>query len=208
GISCSSTTDCQAVGVTGGPAAFAEHWNGSAWALESTPVVAGHPTALNSVSCTSAVRCTAVGETDDAPLAEAWNGRVWTLQTAPTPSDVAPFGLPPSVVLADVACASGSSCVAVGSYRDRAQLILTLAERWNGTRWTIDRTLNPQPPLVLGPVRDAEGNGGGSFCWVCFGKSLVRIFVGAPVDSADGNMYDTSNDISIPGRGTPLAFSR
>jgi len=39
-------------------------------------------------------------------------------------------------------------------------------------------------------------------------KSLIHTIFGFPVDTEDGNMYHTFNDIQIPGRGYPLAFTR
>ena len=79
-----------------------------------------------------------------------------------------------------------------------------------GSPQTVTATVvySPQAPLDGGAITPPQADGGGSFCWVCFGKKLLRIFVGAPVDSADGNMYDTATDVSIPGRGVPLAVSR
>ena len=212
GVSCVSSASCEAVGEASGSSingTLAEHWDGSAWTVQATPTSGSDGDALNSVSCVSATRCTAVGEATDATLAETWNGTDWRIQPTPIPNDVGTEnGLPPTVVLSDVACPSSTSCMAVGAYRDSFDFVVTLAERWNGSTWTIERTLNPQPALIGGFVSEDEANGGGSFCWVCFGEALARVFIGFPVDSADGNMYDTSSDISIPGRSTPLAFSR
>jgi hypothetical protein len=39
-----------------------------------------------------------------------------------------------------VSCASAHACVAVGSGYNRAGTEVTLAERWNGRRWTIQAT--------------------------------------------------------------------
>ena len=92
-VSCVSATDCWAVGNSGPSSGssvltLAEQWNGSAWAIVSTPNPAKFA-ALDSVSCTSASHCVAVG--GDAatgtgavrPLVEVWNGSTWTQQTAP-----------------------------------------------------------------------------------------------------------------------------
>jgi hypothetical protein len=92
-VSCVSATDCWAVGDAGptsgnSVSALAEQWNGSTWSVVSTPAVATFAT-LDSVSCTSASHCVAVGG-DSATalgsvhtLVEVWNGTTWTHQTAP-----------------------------------------------------------------------------------------------------------------------------
>jgi hypothetical protein len=47
-------------------------------------------------------------------------------------------GEEPLVLPASVSCASATACVTVGSNQTS-----TLAERWNGTTWTIQRTRGP-----------------------------------------------------------------
>ena len=65
GVSCSSAKACTAVGTYGDGAresTLAERWNGTKWALQTTPnpsdAGASH---LKGVSCSSATACTAVG---------------------------------------------------------------------------------------------------------------------------------------------------
>jgi hypothetical protein len=84
GISCSSASDCVAVGYdktsTGTTMTLAEHWDGTNWTIEPTP----NPTNstgsyLSAVSCTSATTCTAVGHYRNASnasftLAEGYSG--------------------------------------------------------------------------------------------------------------------------------------
>jgi hypothetical protein len=82
-VACTSANACTAVGLyltsTSGWDALAERWNGTSWAIQSTPNPAG--ATLNSVSCTSATACTAVGANSAGfPLAERWNGTNWTIQ--------------------------------------------------------------------------------------------------------------------------------
>jgi hypothetical protein len=95
GVSCTLRTQCTAVGYHNPPSAvtvtLAERWNGTKWAVESTP----HPphaliSYLVDVSCPAAHDCLAVGYTGDSvvkesPLSEAWNGTHWTLLTTPKP---------------------------------------------------------------------------------------------------------------------------
>ncbi len=48
------------------------------------------------------------------------------------------------MALSGVSCTSATSCTAVGSYDDSsAETSVTLAERWDGTSWTIQNTPNP-----------------------------------------------------------------
>jgi hypothetical protein len=63
-----SSTDCAAVGSYfpnhGGPSTAVEHWNGSSWAVVTSPnppTVSPPGTALESVTCTGASSCFAVG---------------------------------------------------------------------------------------------------------------------------------------------------
>src|SRR5262249_8306822 len=68
---------------------------------------------------------------------ERWNGSRWSIVPVPSPSGAA------SSFLGGVACASGSVCVAVGNTINSAGRGRTLAERWNGVRWSIMPTPNP-----------------------------------------------------------------
>src|SRR6185437_14700028 len=69
-------------------------------------------------------------------LAERWNGRKWLVQLTPNPSGTK------GIELVGVSCSSATACTAVGSYGpDHSKK--TLAEHWNGTKWTIQATPNP-----------------------------------------------------------------
>ena len=118
GVSCATTTACVAVGIYGtttSAGGLAEFWNGSSWSLQqfATP-----PSALaalgDSVSCTTATACTAVGEAvdpsgNDSPLAESWNGKIWSAQSTPSPAGASGAELP------GVSCVSATVCSAVGT---------------------------------------------------------------------------------------------
>jgi hypothetical protein len=41
-----------------------------------------------------------------------------------------------------VSCGSTTACTAIGNFANRAGAFVTLAERWNGTRWAIQQTPN------------------------------------------------------------------
>jgi hypothetical protein len=150
GVSCAGPARCMAAGNEGPvPASdkstLAEAWNGTAWrAVPTPPPPVPGGTALGTVSCTSSASCMAVGYAGfnngsgaSVTLAESWNGAAWRRLATPTPSG--------SGALAGVSCTASPACTAVG---DRAVnsptlFMATLAERWTGTRWTAQPTLNP-----------------------------------------------------------------
>jgi hypothetical protein len=144
GVACTSRSACTAVGATTSRsrtmAALAEQWNGHTWRIQSAPSPAGGGT-LNSVSCASRSACTAVGGTASGRvLAERWNGTTWTIQPTPNPAGAVQSGL------IAVSCTSPSACLATGaSFTTSSQSgpVRSLAERWNGKRWTILPTPNP-----------------------------------------------------------------
>jgi hypothetical protein len=149
GISCAMATRCVAVGITEDetrsmiPHAFAEVWTGGKWHVST---LRRSYSAFLGASCPTRNRCFASGYTIPSkgtfglPLIGAWNGRAWTTQhpvetSAPNPGDD----------LQHVSCVSQYDCEAVGysfnpsvSNGDK-----TLAEKWNGHRWTLQTTPNP-----------------------------------------------------------------
>jgi hypothetical protein len=151
---CSSDLDsaCEAVGEFFDGSAwglFAERWDGSSWLLESMPDpvppanISQPGTNLNglSLSCSSGSFCTAVGDYDlnsggGQSFAERWDGSSWSLEA--TLEIVGSF----DTQLMSVSCTSPSACSAVGDYNRGSSLHRTLAERWNGTSWSVQRTAN------------------------------------------------------------------
>ena len=142
-VSCWSTTACLGVGSwtgtpadNGNPAPMAETWNGSEWVVQpSSDFPSPAAAQFNGVDCSSGTECIAVGDnytsTTAPPLAELWSGSTWKVQkTAPVPkgSTGAYFG--------GISCSSGTACTAVGGYVDGSNT-RTLAERWNGTAWSL-----------------------------------------------------------------------
>src|SRR5205807_988086 len=121
GVACASTSACTAVGdytnSSGVIVTLAERWNGSSWAIQSTPNPSGaQASVLSGVACASTTACTAVGRYDSsgvtATLAEGWNGSSWTIQSTPNPSGAQ------DITLSGVACASTTVCTAVGNYNN------------------------------------------------------------------------------------------
>lgn len=150
GISCPGTTRCVAVGNTtdkttpvGIPHAFAEVWNGGKWQVSTLRQPAS---TFVGVSCPARTRCFAAGETFPSlrsfghPLIEAWNGRAWTTQ-----HPVQTFAPHNGDALTHVSCVGRSHCEAVGLRFEPgvANSDSTLAELWNGRRWTVQSTPNP-----------------------------------------------------------------
>src|SRR5499433_653560 len=141
-VACTSRSSCMAVGNEFDPATgeslgtLAERWNGRTWRIVPTfkPAPAGPNAGLNSVACTSASACTAVGNrTLVKTLAERWNGRTWHVQATPNPSGGQ------NITLAGVACPAPTVCTAFGLNLTGSGP-LTLAERWSGGRWHIQPT--------------------------------------------------------------------
>jgi hypothetical protein len=147
GVSCPTATACTAVGSylsrSDNDKIFAEHWNGTTWALQPVPVPAGSAGAhLYGVSCSSATACTAIGDHFTpgvlyTTLAERWNGTTWKIQATPNPAGSA------DAFLFGVSCPTRTACTAAGDYETSPNAQKTLAEHWNGTTWTVQSTPNP-----------------------------------------------------------------
>jgi hypothetical protein len=145
---CTFANACTAVGDEpiglNGSVPLAERWNGSKWSIQKTPAPAGAPNSvLDAVTCASAFDCVAVGSASPSvnsqvPLVEHWNGSTWKIEKAPTRRP----GFTESQ-LSGVSCTSATRCFAVGSSFNPSPLkFVTLAEVWNGSRWTIQATPN------------------------------------------------------------------
>jgi len=138
-VSCTSTSACTAVGSyvkESKTKTLAERWNGSSWSVQTTPNPESGSAELLGVSCDSASSCRAVGKQGSNPYGMAWNGTSWSTATVPNPSGSK------SAFLQKVSCASSTSCMAVGSYYD-GTTNKTLAERWNGSSWSVSSSPNP-----------------------------------------------------------------
>jgi hypothetical protein len=151
-VSCATASACVAVGydtsVSGTQVPLAETWNGTAWSAQAPPgQPRAHRSVLAGVSCGTATWCLAVGNSTrsgvTSPLAETWNGTAWTMRHAAMPPDSVGSGF------SGVSCASTTACTAVGGYRDlSSDLLVTLAERWNGRAWAVQPTPNPHTAIV------------------------------------------------------------
>jgi hypothetical protein len=168
GVSCTGGSACVAVGYFqlqkseySYPYTYTlvERWNGKRWSIQSSPRIVG--SRFDAVSCISKASCVAVGfgvgggAQCQHALAEHWNGATWTVMPTPYPwrcrsNDGS------NITLAGISCVSSKACTAVGDI-DRYQAQdaygglethVPLAERWNGSRWSIQAT-TPNPDFGL-----------------------------------------------------------
>jgi hypothetical protein len=153
GVACPNPTTCFAVGSASDASSsttLVEHWNGNAWALQTTPDLAPLPVAFFGVACSSITNCFAVGSAVVATLVEHWNGKTWALQASPNPTGL------PLAALIGVSCSNPTNCSAVGlaAIDPNFSASKTLAVHWNGKTWAIQTTPNPTglPAAALSDV--------------------------------------------------------
>ena len=148
GISCATATLCIAVGEAEDNTrnayfhAFTEVWNGAKWHVST---VRRQVSVFIGASCPARNRCFASGYTFPSlttyarALVETWNGRSWTTQQIV--QTAAPLS---GGDLQHVSCVNRSDCEAVGErFNPKSNAEATLAEKWNGHRWTVQTTVNP-----------------------------------------------------------------
>ena len=123
-------------------APLVEQWNGTAWAVVTTPNLATTgDTALSGVSCRSSAFCMAVGyqNGDTQTLAEMWNGTTWTVVASPNDpaGTVSEFH--------SVSCAGTRFCAAVGESRGGSITASSdnLVALWGGSAFTMSPAPNP-----------------------------------------------------------------
>ncbi|MEO8972853.1 MAG: hypothetical protein ABI406_14790 [Ktedonobacteraceae bacterium] len=96
---------------------------------------------LTGVAATSISDAWAVGGANLAvtpqTLIEHWNGSVWSVVTSPSP------GPSTLIKLTGVAALTSSNAWAVGYYQDNSGSVVTLAEHWNGSAWSVVTSPNP-----------------------------------------------------------------
>jgi len=170
-VSCTSSTNCVAVGIYSdqgiaasptlvGSQALVESWNGSEWSVVPSPSPSiGNGGVLASVSCSSSTDCTAVGHYDTPSdvlltLVESWNGTEWTVVPSPSPGTVQSF-------LQGVSCTGSTDCVAVGATANGPLVTTTLVTSWNGSTWDVSSSPNADALVsaVVGMAATPSGNG-------------------------------------------------
>ncbi len=134
GVSCVSAMFCEAVGAYSvnsynSVGTLVETYDGSSWSITPSPNPNPNPgwgNFLDSVSCTSATFCAAVGSVDTLvgsvsptlTLVETYNGSTWSVVSSPNVDTTLGTGQVPSPynALQSVSCESASACAALGSY--------------------------------------------------------------------------------------------
>jgi len=133
-VSASSTTDAWAVGMSvlgkHEDSTLIEHWNGTAWSVNSSLVVTGFVAELTGVVDLSPTNAWAVGEANSS-LLEHWNGSTWSEVTIPDP-DFTP-GTDDSI-----SASSADDIWVVGSTLNTAtDELIPEALHYNGTAWSV-----------------------------------------------------------------------
>jgi IPT/TIG domain len=118
---------------------LAEHWNGSAWSIVSTPNTGAGDNVLESVVAIASNDAWAVGysrannSSARQSLTEHWNGTVWSVVANPQVASA-------SNILFAVAAIAGNDVWAVGRSDTSTSTQITaatLAMHWNGTAWAL-----------------------------------------------------------------------
>lgn len=132
-ISCVGPSFCEAIGTTTTGAlptvdtTLAEDWNGTEWALQSSPDTADGYDTLASVSCASSTACVAVGSHSSSssgvgyPLALRFAGTTWSLMHPPHLKNVRTQG---------VACISSTTCLAVAAATKCPLVLSVIRTSW------------------------------------------------------------------------------
>ena len=138
-VACANATNCWAVGNQRpvGSAALQTlmlQYNGTDWAVGSSPIPGPAPNVLSSVACTSSTECWAVGShatgySIEQTLIEHNTGSGWAIVSSPDTysSD--------RDDLVAVACADAADCSAVGSYYNGVTWRTLIEARWSTTTY-------------------------------------------------------------------------
>jgi hypothetical protein len=130
-VSCATTTFCEAVGPNsltgslGGTTPLIETWNGSAWAMATSPVaaVAGQSQLLAGVSCATVASCVAVGEGATSALVLDYQDGQWVSAPGPVGASATTGAFPIAV-----SCVQSWDCVTEGTTNATAGVELFFAE--------------------------------------------------------------------------------
>ena len=158
-----SGTDVWSVGdYYGNPSSnyrtLAEHWDGNAWTIVSTPNVTGHSGRLNAVVAITPGDAWAVGQYVDGakrvPLTEHWDGTQWSIVSAPDPNGG-------SVFLLGIAALASNDVWAVGEISTGEATVATYTMHWNGKAWKPGKSANVRgkPVTLLNAVSVVPGAG-------------------------------------------------
>jgi PKD repeat protein len=125
---------------------------GAEWGVQPLPQPAesSEEREAYGVSCASVSDCIAVGSHfaldlhASVTLAEAWDGQAWSAMATPNPPGLQEgWKNQRHATLSGVSCVSAGDCVAVGDYKGPSEVVEPLAERWDGSKWTVQATKDP-----------------------------------------------------------------
>jgi hypothetical protein len=140
-VGCTSSTSCVAVGqYTDGSnhyQAFVSVYNGSTWVDHKVAgaLNVGNSADLNTVSCTSSTSCVAGGGYTDGShhyqaFVSVYNGSTWVDHKVAGALNVGNYA-----VVSSVSCASRTSCVVGGVYRNNSKNTQAFVSVYNGSTW-------------------------------------------------------------------------
>ena len=147
-VSCASDAMCFAIGTyrhaeqVGAPTtrSLTERWDGKRWSIVPSPNASdAYNNMPTDVACPSPTTCFATRNInpESGPPSRAtvdrWNGTTWTVSTTLSLDSE-------GNTLTGVACASATTCVAVGwiGEPERDAAVQSVIERWNGAGWATD----------------------------------------------------------------------
>jgi hypothetical protein len=145
GVSAASTTDAWAVGAfipssTGVLATLAHHFDGTSWTAFPLPNVGVQQNVLQAVSMPGPGKAWAVGyfvngKFQQQTLIEHFDSTVWSVVPSPSPGAL-------QNILYGVAAVTDTDVWAVGADQDANGLWHTLAEHWDGSAWSVVKTVD------------------------------------------------------------------
>jgi RHS repeat-associated protein len=184
-----------------------ESWDGATWSIQPSPNPVSNGIQWNGrlfgVSCASTNSCAAVGTYDTGvstarTLVLTWNGISWSILPS---QDAGAFN-----ELWGVSCFSPISCFGAGYFYNQSGAYKTLVETWNGSSWSI--VLSPNPVVPAGvPISPNEMPAGFNGA-VINSPACQDQQTHCPIDTATGTFWHTFDDLSIPGRGMAIDFTR
>jgi hypothetical protein len=148
GVAAISSNDIWAVGnsISLDPSqdnTLIEHWDGDTWSVVPSPNPGASDNTLEHVAAVSASDVWAVGDFSktvghNQALTEHWDGRHWSAVSSPNVGKFANFLRSVTVVSSQDFWAVGYAAAAPGNINH------TLTEHWNGSRWSVVPSPNPE----------------------------------------------------------------
>jgi hypothetical protein len=147
-VGASSANDAWAVGFTmvsrRARGTLIEHWNGSAWSVNSQDAITGFGAGLGGVVDLATNNAYAAGQSGTGGLVEHWNGSAWSTVTLPDPAFI------PSASGDAISADSASDIWVVGSTLGATQSSVPEALHYDGTAWAVVPV--PQPSRSSGTL--------------------------------------------------------